>query len=572
MATFVSYPISGSAEYELNSRVPIIQMVNGDFDSTVYNLSFKVPIMLSSSATLSNYWFKVVLFTHPFNKTNWTEEELTSNGFDCWYYRRTGSSSSRLTAINYKDVITNSSTGGSGTILYDSKWIYSDTLYEKASDAVENPLEISLNLRDGGDGGSYTSGIPASSFLSGLCVAFISTTDTDPNNSAPTNNEGYSYFEMPIGEGIYNLSGLTSSDYYTVTYISVDTSNTWSNIPPAQTAPVGTSITLSNTIPTDDIEAVESLSTLLNYNGSTQEMGTYTTQRYERYRFSKWQDEVNGISYSPGQIYSGPNDLTLTLYRYNTPDNVYGGFYLPEPTINKTGHTFKHWNTSSTGTGQSYNAGDYYAPTESGSLFAIWEPITYTVSYNVNGGLGAPANQIKYYGEPLTLSGTKPSKENTSSNIITNLKINETTDYSTITTSKITSYSFKEWNTQSNGSGVSYQPSSQYTTNASLNLYAQYSISNIEYETFTTEKPTLEGHYFLGWSDSPDGEIIWNGEGTYQPTSNQTLYAQWELNGWKKISIVYYDKDLNQLPAQEIKYYNNGKWVKISAIKYYTDI
>ena len=35
---------------------------------------------------------------------------------------------------------------------------------------------------------------------------------------------------------------------------------------------------------------------------------------------------------------------------------------------------------------------------------------SYTISYNANGGSGAPSNQIKYYGQSLTLSSTKPTR------------------------------------------------------------------------------------------------------------------------------------------------------------------
>ena len=35
---------------------------------------------------------------------------------------------------------------------------------------------------------------------------------------------------------------------------------------------------------------------------------------------------------------------------------------------------------------------------------------SYTISYNANGGSGAPSSQKKYYGKTLTLSSTKPTR------------------------------------------------------------------------------------------------------------------------------------------------------------------
>lgn len=72
---------------------------------------------------------------------------------------------------------------------------------------------------------------------------------------------------------------------------------------------------------------------------------------------------------------------------------------------------------------------------------------TYRISYNANGGTGAPSAQTKIYGNTLTLSGTKP-----------------------ICLGSI----FKNWNTKQNGTGISYNPGDIYTANEPLTLYAQW--------------------------------------------------------------------------------------------------
>lgn len=38
------------------------------------------------------------------------------------------------------------------------------------------------------------------------------------------------------------------------------------------------------------------------------------------------------------------------------------------------------------------------------------DPISYTISYNANGGSGAPGSQTKTHGTDLTLSSTKPTR------------------------------------------------------------------------------------------------------------------------------------------------------------------
>ena len=198
---------------------------------------------------------------------------------------------------------------------------------------------------------------------------------------------------------------------------------------------------------------------------------------------------------------------------------------------------------------------------------------TYTVSYNANGGSGAPSNQTKTYGVALTLSSTKPTKSSDVSTITTTFKTDSNTTYSTITSDKTISYSFKNWNTSSNGSGTSYSSGGSYTANAAVTLYAQYD-SSTSYESFSLDKPTLTNFEFIGWySAASGGTLIWNGEGTYQPTSNQTLYAQWGRTDWKALQVYYFDEkiegELNPFEFSEIKYYDGNQWINISEIRYY---
>jgi len=102
---------------------------------------------------------------------------------------------------------------------------------------------------------------------------------------------------------------------------------------------------------------------------------------------------------------------------------------------------------------------------------------SYTVSYNVNGGSGAPSSQTKYYGKSLTLSSTTPTR---------------------------TGYTFGGWNTNSSGTGTNYSAGGSYTANASVTLYAKW--------TANTYTVTYDGNGGL-W----DGKETWvdNNKATY---------------------------------------------------------
>ena len=116
----------------------------------------------------------------------------------------------------------------------------------------------------------------------------------------------------------------------------------------------------------------------------------------------------------------------------------------------RTGYTFKGWSTSSTATTATYSAGGSYTANAAVTLYAVWQAITYTVSYNANGGSGAPASQTKTYGKALTLSSTKPTRTN---------------------------YNFKGWSTSSTATTATYSAGGSYTANAAATLYAVWELA-----------------------------------------------------------------------------------------------
>ncbi len=114
----------------------------------------------------------------------------------------------------------------------------------------------------------------------------------------------------------------------------------------------------------------------------------------------------------------------------------------------RTGYTFQGWATSSGG-GVVYASGTTYSANASVTLYAVWKAITYIVSYNANGGTGAPASQTKTYDVTLTLSTTKPTRTN---------------------------YVFKGWAGSPDGAIVN-QPGGKYTNNASCTYYAIWELA-----------------------------------------------------------------------------------------------
>lgn len=74
--------------------------------------------------------------------------------------------------------------------------------------------------------------------------------------------------------------------------------------------------------------------------------------------------------------------------------------------------------------------------------------VSHTVSFNANGGTGAPGNQTKWYGSILTLSTIKPTRTN---------------------------YEFLGWSTSKTGT-VDYQSGGQYSADSDVTLYAVWKL------------------------------------------------------------------------------------------------
>lgn len=175
------------------------------------------------------------------------------------------------------------------------------------------------------------------------------------------------------------------------------------------------------------------------------------------------------------------------------------------------------------------------------SAVATYTVKTYAVTYNANGGSGAPSTQYKTHGTALTLSTTKPTKSNTSAGTYTvTLNANGgTCSSASLSAARTTKYTFSTWNTNSSGTGTSYASGASYTTNAALSLYAIYS-SSTSTAAVTLPTPTRDGYDFMGWATATTASS--GTTGSYTPTGNVTLYAIWGAKG-----LVYIGNEAYQI-------------------------
>lgn len=168
------------------------------------------------------------------------------------------------------------------------------------------------------------------------------------------------------------------------------------------------------------------------------------------------------------------------------------------------------------------------------TTFDIPALASYTISYNANGGSGAPSSQTKWHGKAITLSSTKPTR---------------------------TGYSFQGWaltKADADDGTWYYQPGGSCGRNENLTLYAVWQANTYtvkfnanggsgapanQTKTYgvtlklSTTKPTRANYTFLGWAKSASAtKADYAAGGNYTANSAITLYAVWKLS-YKKPTI-----------------------------------
>ena len=228
-----------------------------------------------------------------------------------------------------------------------------------------------------------------------------------------------------------------------------------------------------------------------------------------------------------------------------TYDKAYGELLVPT----RKGYNFKGWYKEE-GYTNKVEETTIVKTASNHNVYAKWEAQKYTVTYNANGGTGAPGSQEKVYGQTLKLSETKPNK---------------------------TGYTFKGWGLSATATTVAYQPGATMAETAITKdtvLYAIWEANTytIEYNgngatggstassthkydeereltangyqrkytvtynynyTGSTAKSVAVNYTFNGWATTATGEVKYQDKEevtNLATTGKVTLYANWTSN------------------------------------------
>ena len=310
----------------------------------------------------------------------------------------------------------------------------------------------------------------------------------------------------------------TSAQTYTISY----NANGGSNVPASQTKVHGVTLTLSSTVPyRTNYEFVgwsaSSSATTATYTAGGSYTGNVSVTLFAVW---KYKPATYTVSYDANGGTGAPGRQTKTY-----------GVTLTLTTLIPTrrNYSFVGWSKDRNATSASYTAGGSYTDNADVTLYAVWryDPETYSIRYNANGGTGAPASQTQTNGIPLTLSAVKPTRAG---------------------------YEFLGWSTDPTTMLTNYAPGERYTDEASVTLYAVWryipKTYTVSYDAngggntpasqtktedvtliLTSTIPTRYGYTFKGWAMSSSAtSATYQSGGSYTANESVTLYAVWEIN------------------------------------------
>lgn len=254
------------------------------------------------------------------------------------------------------------------------------------------------------------------------------TTDTTVANiPAPITSDKNAVSLLTIPTTIPTRNGFTFTGWYT------DAAYTSAQINPGSSFDThGTSATLYakwTSLPTYTVtfkanggtgtekvlRSVWNSNSTLSYTVNAPTASTYTR---EGFTFKEWNTSANGLgtAYAPnaaitaasanielyaiwgGTItYSKGSDIAI-IGNVPTDTTVYNGnnATIANSTLSKTGYTFAGWSTTQGAASTEYTVGAAYPISHNITLYPVFTPLSYTISYELNGGTNAASNPASY--------------------------------------------------------------------------------------------------------------------------------------------------------------------------------
>jgi uncharacterized repeat protein (TIGR02543 family) len=251
-------------------------------------------------------------------------------------------------------------------------------------------------------------------------------------------------------------------------------------------------------------------------NSGSAIVGNYTPTQ-TRTLYAVWSPNTYTISYNTNGATGSPS---VTSENYTTGNA--GSSLAGLGTMTKTGHEFVGWATAANGTRQTI-VQTPFTTTESLTLYAVWDPFDYTISYDLNGGSGTAPTQVnKFYNQTFTLAAAATRADNVN---------------------PAYSWAFVAWSDGINQyqAGSTYRVGTsnitltavwirvftvKYTMNGADTAAPADVFSSAQSSVVLASAPSRAGYTFTGWKDQ-SGQSYNAGATMTVDIDSYLVYAQW---------------------------------------------
>ncbi len=286
----------------------------------------------------------------------------------------------------------------------------------------------------------------------------------------------------------------------TVTYDA----NGGTDAPSMQKKNYGETLTLSSAVPQKNGYSFCGWSTDKNATVATYNVGGQFVDNANTTLYAVWSTNTYTISYDA----NGGDEAPTSQTKIHNSDIILS---IDIPTRN--GYEFIGWSDNSSSSEVIYKPGDMYTANSDLTLYAVWKAEVYSIVYDANGGINAPAATSIRYGESLTISEIVPVKDK---------------------------YDFAGWTTDLNDvNAPTYYAGDVLPVKENIVLYAKWSEILYRIDGVIRNSGSEEGSTFL--------KIVDNGTGVVRSIDNVG----------REMPFVIYDVDLGSsytLIASKDKY------------------
>ena len=285
-----------------------------------------------------------------------------------------------------------------------------------------------------------------------------------------------------------------------------------------------------------------------HYNNAAPYSGNGNVTLYAEWKANTYYVKFNGNGSTSGSM----NNQTFT---YDVAQN------LTANAFSKTGYTFAGWATSASGSVVYADKASVKNLTNTNgstvNLYAKWNTVTYTITYNGNGGSSPSSLSYNIESTSTLASSTRTGytfntwkPERTSGNWSNASTYNSGTSvsgmYGDVTlVAQWTAYNYT----------VIFNKNSSNATGTMSNQTFTYDVS----QNLTANAFENDGYSFVGWATSPTGNVIYsNGDSVSNLTSTNngtvTLYAVWQANLEAKYDTAggYYYVEIGNMPQTKV--------------------